>query len=165
MQRKISKILAINPGTRYLGVAVFEGPELLEWRVKTVEGKTFKLKLENVKAIISDFIERYQLNVLAIKKLDRCRSSANLNQLVGRIRQLSKRKGLKIYQYPIKEVEAFFISEGRLNKKRLAELLAAKYPELVHEFNKEKANRNSYHVRMFEAVALGAVCSYQLQSH
>ena len=165
MQRKILKILAINPGTRYLGVAVFEGPELLDWRVRTIKGRTFKMKLERAKAVVSEFIEKYQLNVLAIKKLHHCRSSASLNQLVARIKQLAKRKSLKVCQYPIKEVEAFFIPDGRTNKKKLAELLAARYPELVHEFNKEKANRNSYHIRMFEAVALGVVCSYQLQSH
>ncbi|MGO9415865.1 MAG: hypothetical protein ACLP51_12105 [Syntrophobacteraceae bacterium] len=34
--------------------------------------------------------------------------------------------------------------------------MAADYPELYFELNIEKLRKNSYHMRMFEAVALGA---------
>jgi len=165
MPKKITKILAINPGTRYLGIAVFEGPELLDWRVKVIKGKWSKEKQQKTLAVVRNLIERYQPNVLAIKKLHRSRSSGNLNQLVSRIKQHSKRKGLKVYQYPIKELEAFFFGKAKANKNKLAEILTSKYPFLLHEFNKERSSRNSYHIRVFEAVALGAVCSQQLENH
>ena len=165
MTKKIPKILAINPGTRYLGVVIFEGPELLDWRVKVIKGKWSKEKQQKILVIARTLIERHQPDVLAIKKLHRSRSSGNLNQLVSRIKQDSKRKGIKIYQYSIKELEAFFFGEAKANKNKLAEILTSKYPFLVHEFNKERTNRNSYHIRVFEAVALGAVCSHQLKNH
>jgi len=165
MRTKIRKIIAINPGTRYLGIAVFEGPELLDWRVKVFKGKWSKEKSKKVIMVIRSFIERYEPDVLAIKKLHRSRSSADLNQLVSKIKQLSKRKGLKVYQYSIKEVESFFILEGKANKKKLAELVTLRYPELTHEFNKEKTHKNLYHIKMFEAVALGAVCCHKLENH
>jgi len=165
MTKKITKILAINPGTRYLGIAVFEGPELLDWQVKVINGKWSKRKQQKILVIVRTFIEQYQPDVLAIKKLHHSRSSGNLNQLVSRIKQHSKRKGLKVYQYTIKELEAFFFGEAKANKNKLAEILTSKYPFLVHEFNKENANKNSYHIRVFEAVALGAVCSRQLENH
>jgi len=88
-----------------------------------------------------------------------------LNQLVSRIKQHSKRKGLKVYQYSIKELEGFFFGKAKANKNKLAEILASKYTFLRHELNKENANKNSYHIRVFEAVALGAVCSHQLENH
>lgn len=165
MRRKLRKILAINPGTRYLGIATFEGPELSDWRVKVIKGKWSKEKQQKTLVIVRSLIERYQPDVLAIKKLHHSRSSGNLNRLVSRIKQHSKRKGLKVYQYSIKELEAFFFGEAKANKNKLAETLTSKYPFLIHEFNKERANRNSYHIRVFEAVALGAVCSHQLKNH
>jgi len=165
MPKKIPKILAINPGTRYLGIAVFEGPELLDWRVKVIKGKWSKGKQQKTLAVARLFMNQYEPDVLAIKKLHRSRSSGNLNQLVSRIKQHSKRKGLKIYQYPIKELEAFFFGEARTNKNKLAETLISKYPFLRHEFNKEKNNKNPYYIRVFEAVALGAVCSHQLDKN
>jgi len=165
MQRKLRKILAINPGTRYLGIAVFEGQELLDWRVKVIKGKWSKEKQQKTLAVARLFMDQYEPDVLAIKKLHRSRSSGNLNQLVSRIKQHSKRKGLKIYQYSIKELEVFFFGEVKANRNKLAEILASKYTFLIHEFNKERSNRNSYHIRVFEAVALGAVCSRQLENH
>jgi len=164
MTKKNPKILAVNPGTRYLGIAVFKGPELLDWRVKVVKGKWSKEKLQKIMMLLYSFIERHEPNVLAIKKLHRSRSSKNLNCLVNRIKQSSRRKGLKVYQYSIKDLEAFFFSEDKANKNKLVETLASKYPFLVHEFKKENANKNSYHIRVFEAVALGAVCSRQLEN-
>jgi hypothetical protein len=68
---------------------------------------------------------------------------------------------LRIYQYPIKKVEAFFSPRKRINKKQLAEILTSRYPELLPEFRKEKASKNPYHIRVFEAVALGALCANQ----
>jgi len=162
MPKKIPKILAINPGTRYVGIAVFEGPELLDWRVKVIKGKWSKEKPQKIMMLLRSFIERHQPDVLAIKKLHRSRSSTNLNHLTSRIKQLSKRKGLRIYQYSIKDVESFFFPGVKSNKSKLAETLTLKYPFLLHEFKKEKSNKNSYHIRVFEAVALGAVCSHQL---
>ena len=40
MTNKPLKILAINPGTRYLGIAVFVGTDLREWAVKVIKGKS-----------------------------------------------------------------------------------------------------------------------------
>ena len=112
--------------------------------------------------IISDFIERYQPNVLAIKKLHPSRRSLNLARLVTRIKEFSKRKGLKIYQYSIKDLEEFFIEEGKLNKKNLAEAIVSEYPVLFHELQKEKSNKNFYYIRVVEAVALASACVQRL---
>ncbi|TKJ32897.1 MAG: hypothetical protein CEE38_22000 [Planctomycetes bacterium B3_Pla] len=162
MPKKILKILAVNPGSKYIGIAVFEGPELEDWRVKVIKDKWSKEKLQQVKTLVRSYIERYEPGALAIKRLHRSRSSANLNQLIGTIKQLSKRKGLKICEYSIKDLETFFYPEGKTNKRKLAEVISSKYPALSHEFKKERTNKNSYYIRMFEAVAIGAVCSHEL---
>ena len=39
------RIIGINPGTRYLGIAVFIGPEPREWRIKIFNGKWSKEKM------------------------------------------------------------------------------------------------------------------------
>jgi len=162
MPKKPLTIIGINPGTRYLGIAVFEGPELLDWRIKILKGKWSKEKMKRAVEIISEFIERYGPAVLAIKKLHPSRRSWNLAQLAAKIKEFSKRKGLRVYQYSIKNLEDFFIEEGKLNKKNLAELIASEYPALFHELQKEKAHKNPYYIRVFEAVALASVCFYQL---
>jgi len=163
MAKRPLKILGINPGSRYLGVAFFQGPELKDWRVKVVEGRRCKEKLEKTKAILSDFFTRYEPNVLAIKKLHPSRSSLNLSRMVSRLKEFSKRQGLRVYEYSVKDLEKSLSSEKRIkNKRELQEVVAALYPFLFNELNKEKKNKNPYFVRMFEAVALSIVCFNRL---
>jgi Holliday junction resolvasome RuvABC endonuclease subunit len=156
------KIIGINPGTRYLGIAVFQGPELVDWRIKALKGEWSKEKMKRATEIISDFIERYEPGVLAIKKLHPSRRSSNLARLVAKIKEFSKRKGLKVFQYSIKDLEDFFIQEEKLNKKNLAEAIVSENPALFHELQEEKSHKNPYYIRVFEAVALASACFYQL---
>ena len=162
MPKKPLKIIGINPGTRYLGIAAFEGPELMDWRIKTLKGKWSKEKMKRAVGIISDFIERYEPCVLSIKRLHPSRNSRNLKKLVEKIKKLARSLRFRVCQYSIKDLESFFNPEKKMNKKRLAKIVTSEYPVLLHELNKEKRNKNAYHIRMFEAVALGAVCFYQL---
>jgi Holliday junction resolvasome RuvABC endonuclease subunit len=156
------KILGINPGTRYLGVAIFEGGELLDWGVKVIKGKRSEERTKMAKKIVSLLIDCGGPEVLAIKLLHPARSSKNLKRLVSQIKELSKRRGLKVYQYSIKELEDFFSPEEKINKRKLAEIVALEYPELLPELEKEKSHKNPYHMRMFEAIALGSMCFHHL---
>jgi hypothetical protein len=65
---------------------------------------------------------------------------------------------MKVYEYSIKELEEIFLRDERHNKKNLVEKMVSDYPFLIHELEKERAHKNPYHIRMFEAVALGAAC-------
>ncbi len=164
MVKKITTVVGINPGTRYLGISVFHETELRDWRVKVVNGKLSKEKIESVMVIVSGFIAEYKPDALAIKRIHSSRSSQNLNMLVTKIKEFSRRKKLKVYEYSIKELEAFFSPEGKTNKTKMVERIASKYPDLSNEFNREKKQKNPYHIRVFEAVALGSICIYQLDS-
>jgi hypothetical protein len=84
------------------------------------------------------------------------------------------RKRIALAQYSIKQLEESFCGEGQKNKKSLAEVMAALYLELFFELHTEypeligkdkKENPNPYHIRMFEAVALGAMCVNEFGNH
>jgi len=158
MTKRPLKIIGINPGTRYLGIAVLYGSELMDWRIKVLDGKWSKEKMEKALGIISNFMERYQPNVLAIKKLHSSRRSENLLRLVNKIKEFSRRKKLKVCQYSIKEIERFFVEEGKLNKQNLIGAIVKLYPMLHHDIKKEQTHKNPYYFRMFEAMALAAAC-------
>jgi Holliday junction resolvasome RuvABC endonuclease subunit len=155
---KNTKIIGISPGTRYVGYAIFYGPELRDWGIKNIEGRWSKEKQKRIMVFISDLIGQHKPDVLVVKALHPSRSSPNLNQLVRRIKEISKRKRLMVHQYSIKELEKFFYPNGRINKRALAEKVAEKYSVLSHELKREKTIINPYYIRMFEAVALGSLC-------
>lgn len=159
---KITKIIGISPGTRYMGYAIFYDSELRDWGVKNIEGKWSKEKQKRIMAFISSLTEQHKPNALAIKKLHPSLSSPNLDRLVTKIKESAQRKRMRIKQYSIKELVSFLCQNGRINKRTLAEKVAEKYPVLSHELNREKTIINPYYIRMFEAVALGSLCLYQL---
>jgi Holliday junction resolvasome RuvABC endonuclease subunit len=158
MPKNLLKVLAINPGSKYIGIAVFDGPELEDWRIKTIKGEWSESKLGTIKRLVSDCIEQYNPGALVLKRLHQSRSSTGLNKLVSTIKQSPKKRNLKVYEYSIKDVKDFFLPKGRINKSKLAEIITSRYPVLSHDFRKEQKNKNSYYIRMFEAVALGAMC-------
>ncbi|GAG60193.1 unnamed protein product, partial [marine sediment metagenome] len=89
MIRKPIKILGINPGTRYLGIAFFREAELRDWRVKVVEGKWSEEKVKKIKTIILSLIGKYEPDFLSIKKLNPLRTSSNLTRLSTKIKNLA----------------------------------------------------------------------------
>lgn len=159
MNRRPLKIIGINPGTRYLGIAVLYGSELMDWRIKALEGKWSEEKIKKAIGIVNDLIERYELNVLAIKKLHPSRRTENLLRLANKIKDFARRKKLKVYQYSIKEVEKLFIESEKLNKRNLIKEMVKIYPLLHHDLKIEQSHKNPYYFRMFEAVALAAASS------
>ncbi len=164
MQEKDIRIFALNPGSRYAGIAVFRGPELIDWGMK----KSAMLKScnnwsERLKSFVSEAIERDGINRLAIKRLHPARSSEYLRNLTDELKVWAMKRGLIVHEYTIKEVESILLPSDMLNKRRLMEEVAATHPILYQELEKERQNRNPYVVRMFEAVALGMKCLSDLE--
>ena len=164
MPKEPPRILAVNPGSRYLGIAAFRGPELLDWGVKVVTGKTPTEKLKAARQIIVALIGQYVPDVLVVKRLHPSRSSRQLNELVGQIKSLSKRRGIKLKEYSIEDVKDALCPGARTNKRKLASILATRYPALIYDLDREQQSRNAYRVRMFEAVALAAVCWQRIEN-
>ena len=155
--------MAINPGTKYVAVAIFNKSELREWFMKIFKGKWSKGKMKAILAVINGLATRYEASVVAMKRLHPSRSSRNLDSLVSGIKHEMKYKGLTVHEYSIKQMEGSFLVSGKANRNNMAEEVVRKYPVLFHEFEKEKRHRNPHYARLFEAVALGSVCHDELE--
>ena len=163
MSNKLYKILAINPGSRYIGIAVFYGNVLQDWQIKNVPYLPEKRRLAKIKNIVLRLIERYEPDIVVLRRLNPFKSPIHLKRIANLIEKLACQKKIRIRKYSIKQVTDLIISDKPKNKARLAEVLANRYPDLMLEFKKEILNKNHYHIRMFEAVALGAICCDQLK--
>lgn len=157
MQSNRKTTLAVNPGTRYLGIAVVRDSTLIDWGVLVITGQSPEAKMKSAKALISRLIARYQPSLLVTKKLHPSRRSASLLQVSRGIQGIANAKGLEIRHYSIDETEAFFAPDSKINKRQMAELVCHLHTALRHELRKEQNNLNPYHIRMFEAVALATM--------
>lgn len=157
-------ILGINPGAKYIGIAVFHNADLRNWWIKAVNGKWSDGKMKMIQEIIADLIIKHPPGVVALKSLNPARRSVELAELTEWIKLFSLKRNIQVFEYSITDLEEFYSPTERINKRQLAEIVGIEYPALFHELNRERSHKNKYFIRMFEAVALGAVCFYELDN-
>lgn len=160
MPKESIKILAVNPGTKYIGMAYFQDADLRDWGIKVIEGKWSNRKLIRIQEVITNLISCFTPDIIVLKSINPIRRSSNLNTLFAEIRTIAKRKGIVIEEYSIEDLKGFYSPDKRINKRQLAELVAAKYDALHYSLDCGEDHKNTYSSRMFEAVALGALCGY-----
>jgi len=158
MNTRQVRILAINPGSRYLGIAVFDGSELYDWAVKVVGGEDLAGKKSSVLKLVTEEISRYRVNTLALKQVNPARSSYSLLELVSEVKTLARYQGLALRMFSIEETKRHLLGSGRGSKRLLLGEIAQRHPFLLQDIEREEKNKNPYAIRVFEAVAMGIVC-------
>jgi hypothetical protein len=157
MPKRGHNILVVNPGTKYLGLAVFEGPDLVYWGIKVLEGRWSKEKLRKTEIIVLDLVEYYTITKIIQKQLNPARSSKNLNRLAIAIEQIAEANEVGHQSYILKELKETLAPGMRTNKMDIAGLVAARYRFLIPLLDKERKKKHPYFIRMFEAIAAGMV--------
>lgn len=155
MAKESTRILAVNPGGRYVGLAVFCDADLRDWRVRSLGGAVPSERERALGDMVSRIIRTHGTDTLVIKALHPARCSASLRSLARKVKKIAEEKGLRIFELSINELKDKLNPGGKSNKRLLMEEVAAHYPFLYPELEREKKNKNQYLVRMFEAVALG----------
>src|SRR5438093_9743249 len=90
-------VLAIDPGTRQIGIAVLDGRELVYHGVKTLRSHgSPQERLQEARRVVLRLIRDFRPQVLAVEHAfySRSRNAALLNVLVEEIRTLARQKGI-----------------------------------------------------------------------
>jgi crossover junction endodeoxyribonuclease RuvC len=155
-----TKILAVDPGTRAMGVALLEGDTLVYHAVKIIKkGKTPHETLEEGRKTILKLIADYKPDILAVEKtfFANNRNAAILNVFADEIKAIGRRKGLEVFAFAPSTVKKFITGNGRASKLEVAKVVIAQYPELKVYLNQDRKWKEAYHLNMFDAAALGIV--------
>jgi len=158
MPKKDPKILAIDPGTREIGIAFLEEGKLIYYGVKIIgKRKSPSEALKEGRKIVLRLIMDFKPKTLVLEKafFANNRSAALLNVFVDEIRAIGRRKGLKVMSFAPSTVKKFICGNGRASKKEVARVIVSKYPELKVYLTQDRAWKEQYHQNMFDAVALG----------
>jgi crossover junction endodeoxyribonuclease RuvC len=152
------KILAIDPGTKYIGVAFLEGIKLIYHGVKVIPNEKFpKEKLKEGREIILRLIRDYRPDVLVVERsfFANNRTASLLHVFINEIRAIGKKKGVKVISYAPSTVRKRIAGNGRASKEELSVIIVSKYPELKVYLSQDRAWKNQHHQNMFDAIALG----------
>lgn len=153
-------ILAIDPGTRELGFAVFQGETLLYYGVKTVTNRKAPSQvLETITGFIKGLIEKYEPTMLAIEKMFITqKNSALLYVAAEQVKAVAKEGKISIWEQSPSAIRKRLCKTGRATKREVTKLIADHYPELARYYNRTKHWEIEYYANLFDAVAVGLVC-------
>ena len=158
MKKNHSRILAIDPGTRAMGIAFLDDSKLIYHGVKTIKkGKSPQETLKTGKRIILRLIEDFRPNTLVVEKafFANNRNATLLNVLVDEIKLIAQRKRLKVLSFAPNTVKKQICGYGRASKMDVARVIVSKFPELKVYLTQDRDWKERYHQNMFDAVALG----------
>lgn len=155
---KSTRILAIDPGTREMGVAVLEGTALLYHGVKVIKkGASPRVTLDRGMAAVAGLIQDFHPDVLVVEQtfIGRNRNAALLNVFADEITALGRHAKLLVLTFAPNAVKKAIAGYGWATKEQVAKAVVARYPELRAYLIHDPKWKERFHENMFDAVALG----------
>lgn len=145
-------MLGISIGTRSVGIAVFRKGHLVEWQVKSFKGKMNEQKPYMISGAILKLVREYDCKEVVIRMPNKAHNYENVILLKKHLSKSLTNRRIPIYWYSLSDIkEGLDISI--CNKQELLDWTANNYTQLRLVYAKEKKNKNSYYVKLFEAVA------------
>lgn len=166
MRKSKTNILAIDPGTRFMGVALLDKQKLLYHSVTVFrKGPTPQFTLKEGRRVILRLLADLKPGVLVVEKtfFANNRNAALLNVFADEIKAIGKKKQLKVVCFAPSTVKKHICGNGRASKAEVARTIIARFPELKVYMTQDRAWKESFHQNMFDAVAL-AVTALEKQS-
>lgn len=164
-KKPTTRILALDPGTRYLGYAVLDGRKLLYHGVKVLPA-TEDANIACTAAIkaVAEIINHLHPSVLALERSFHGPSKRLARQvrLVGQLRKLGRKHQLYTVCYAPTTVRKYLCGSGWANKRDVAQMVAWRYPEMRPYIVREAQWKERFHCHMFDAVAVGLYALSQL---
>jgi Holliday junction resolvasome RuvABC endonuclease subunit len=162
IQTNGKRILAIDPGTRWMGVAMLDNGRLVHHTVKVIaKQKSPRETLQRAKSVVARLIDELDPQIVAVERtfFSKSRNATTLNALFDEIRSLTKKRKLEFVSYAPSTVKKFTCGNGWASKKEVATVVVSKYPELRVFLTQDRAWKERFHHNMFDAVAIGMMAA------
>lgn len=162
------KILAIDPGSKEIGVALLEGSALRYHDVLSinVERRPTAI-LAEIRSRIDRLIGDFRPTALAIEKtfVGKNQSTAILNVIVSDLISLGRERKLPILLASALTVRKAITGFGWTEKEDLAKVIVSRYfRELRPYLGMKRESQALFHLNRFDAIALGLWAAEQLSS-
>lgn len=165
-QISASKVIAIDAGSRELGIAVFDGDELRYYAVSGIAKRkpAGQVPAEAVRIVCTLIREHQPLKLALAQPIVIHPAAERLAHVLRAIKKLALDEGLTLQILSPKSTRQFICSSERATKKETVERLCAIYPELARYAEGRSHWERLYYEPMFNAVALGLTCVLNSES-
>src|SRR2546423_1225086 len=128
MHTQHRRILAIDPGTRFMGVAFLDEGKLVYHAVKVIaRGRSPQQTLQCARDAVVRAIDDFEPDIVAVERtfFNQNRNAALLNVLFDEIRSLARRNRLAFVSYAPSTIKKFTCGNGRAAKKQVATVVVS----------------------------------------
>jgi Holliday junction resolvasome RuvABC endonuclease subunit len=165
---KTSIVIAVVPGTRSLGVAVFKGLELTYYGVKEASKHRLKhtphSRSREAVRTVEQVIHKYQPgHFVTLSPHSFQRLSTKLPTITKEVARAARRFRLTLHEYQRAEIRKQLCPSGKATRQAVAAHLSLLYPELARYMKGVSLWQRLYYARMFDAVAVGYAHATELQ--
>jgi hypothetical protein len=147
--------IGLSPSSRHIGIAVLHKDQLIAWRIQTFPGKWSEAKQRAILQALRLLFASYNVEALSVKIPVEFPKTVTYSQLIGLINRHCESYGMKASYYTLSDIKRRFSLEAAGTKNVIFSLLAHKYPELCLAYSKHLKQRDRYHSRLLEAIAVG----------
>lgn len=159
---KQARILAIDPGTRHIGVALLENGHPTYQGVKTIRSRTSaQTILGEGRRLIQDLLRDYKPDILAVEKtfFGKSRNVALLNVMADEIVAVGIRNKVRVIRLAPTTIRKRLCGNGHATKDDVKRVIISRFPEFKVYATQDRKWKDYYHHNMFDAMALGLVVS------
>jgi len=152
-----SRILAIDPGTREMGIAVLAGQELEYYAVKTITQRRSSTSIiSQACQIVRKLLKLHRPQILAVEKpfLGYGARSSLLSVVAREILTLGQRHGCNILEINPKTAKKIVAGSGSATKREVASVVCSRFPELRIYLRQAHQYQEKYWANLFDAVAI-----------
>lgn len=146
-------MLGISIGTRSVGIAIFRKKQLVDWQVKSFKGKMNEQKPYMISGAILKLLREYECNEVVLRVPNKAHCYKNIILLKKHLSKSIANRKIPIHCYSLVDIKKGLDVSIR-NKKELLDWAVNRYIQLRFVYEKEQKNKNSYYIKLFEAVAV-----------
>lgn len=157
MPRRRNTLLALDPGLRELGYAVFAGRRLTDRGVLSLRDLPQRRRLPEARRQLRQWVRSYRPRALVIEQThhhplpwldDLARLGRSAVLLAGHRR-------IRLATYSPQTIRKSVVGNGWATKREVAAVVAARYPALRVYVTQDRKWKERYWQNMFDAIALG----------
>ncbi len=166
---KQNNILGIDPGSRHIGVSVFQNGNLSYYAIRTIERNTKQETLQKLQRIIKKLILNYGITHLAIEEVFYIQQKRSfVKRVYEEIKSFSsERSDINLLKYKPKDIRQTISDKEKIKgdaiKDNVNRFLISKFPELQKYLNLPNRSQVRYYDFLFGAIAVGLVCVWELE--
>lgn len=157
MRKNKIKILAIDPGTKHMGFAAFEGTELVDYGVKTIRQGSEVIILRHLEEIISRMIKEKTPDYFVMERnsFSQIKQNYRLTLAISKMKHIAKKHDLPVYEYDPRTIRKEICNDGNASKIRVAQTIVISFDELKVYLQSDKMWVLRYNLNLLDAVAIG----------